>query len=742
MKRLFTLFVTLLTSASLMVACEEFLGDSTNPGDDNENVNPDDGNDDGNGNENGDKPSTQGGWGVVGALTHWGTDTDIAMKSSNGIYTAETTLYKGFGFRLRKDGAWIENRGVKYDMAAGHDTFCALIKEDGTEYEVMTDGLDMFVAVAGKYNITWNSNTEKIKVELLNEVNDEWHIVGDFNDWNADATPLVWSAEAMPRTYTAEFAVEEGDEFNIQHLGKSTTFYGTDRNSLGGDIELVKNGNNFVAPSTGTYSVSLDLNSAYPIVKFTGEGITDTPEPTGDVWGIVGGFSGWANDTIMAYDETNYCYYAELEMYPTDDNGFKIRRNCAWGDDRGAAESLAELPLDTDIPVIMGGSNLPLTISGIYRVEYYALQEVIRVSLLEQTEGPAPEPEPEPGQIIWGIVGDFSGWANDTIMAYDEANSYYYAELYIEASNDNGFKIRQNYDWVVNRGSVEALAELPLDTDILVVNDGHNIPLTTSGTYRVEYYPTTEAIRVSLLSGETPNPEPPIDPATDHKIYVDVTAAGWTQVYVWAWNLSNSSENYTGGSWPGELLTLTEEIDGITYWVWDAPEHIAGQTIGFIPNSSNGDQTVDLEITLKAGGNFVVLTEIIGDKWHASIDGGDVITPEPEPEPIVVLEEHSWGVVGGFTEQQWTQDIAMEIANGEATATIEITSVDSGCNEFKIRADGSWDINYGFDGTAIPLGIDVPAVKSGKNIFVNEVGTYKISFYIFDTDAGIRVQKL
>ena len=81
------------------------------------------------------------------------------------------------------------------------------------------------------------------------------------------------------------------------------------------------------------------------------------------------------------------------------------------------------------------------------------------------------------------------------------------------------------------------------------------------------------------------------------KVYSDVSATGWTAVGVWAWSLEDES-NYTGGTWPGQALTATETIDGKTYFVWEAPAELVGQTIGFIVNDfgTNGEQTVDLRI--------------------------------------------------------------------------------------------------------------------------------------------------
>ncbi|MBR4952293.1 MAG: starch-binding protein [Alistipes sp.] len=225
------------------------------------------------------------------------------------------------------------------------------------------------------------------------------------------------------------------------------------------------------------------------------------------------------------------------------------------------------------------------------------------------------------------------------------------------------------------------------------------------------------------------------------KVYANVEATDWTTVGVWAWNDAEGA-NYTGGNWPGEQLTETEIVDGKTCYVWNAPKEIAGKEIGFIVNDfgTNGKQTVDLKLVVEDGAMVVLTSEGSDGKWLASVNGEETEEPEPQPEPVLVLGEHTWGLIGSFNE--WSADVAMEIVDGWAVGTI---TVDANA-EFKVRADGGWTDSYGFAATeempAFPVdGTQFVATYNGGNLKVAEAGTYEVSFTIEGENEYFKVLK-
>lgn len=249
---------------------------------------------------------------------------------------------------------------------------------------------------------------------------------------------------------------------------------------------------------------------------------------------------------------------------------------------------------------------------------------------------------------------------------------------------------------------------------------------------------------VAMLAACEPEEKKPINKPvelTESKILCDVTAGGWENCNAWAW--TEGGDNYTGGAdavWPGVALE-TEEIDGVTYYVWTAPAHICGQTIGFIINNGT-EQTVDLSLVVEDGAK-VVLTEKGADgKWLASINGevGEVPEPEPVVDPELNLNEHDWGLIGSFND--WAADVTMEIVDGWAVATIELAA-DA---EFKVRADGAWDHSYGFAATeempTFPVdGNQFAATYNAGNLKVAEAGTYEVSFSAANGEEYFKVLK-
>ena len=213
-------------------------------------------------------------------------------------------------------------------------------------------------------------------------------------------------------------------------------------------------------------------------------------------------------------------------------------------------------------------------------------------------------------------------------------------------------------------------------------------------------------------------------------VYCDITATGWEKCGVWAWNLSKTSDNYTGGTWPGQELTATETIDGVEYYIWECPKELVGTEIGFIVNEfvDGGAQTADIKLLVADGVKVSVAANDEGG--YIILINGEEFIPEEKPEveeQVVVLGDHTWGVAGSFNG--WT-DTEMTISGNTATATIEILAEDTD-KKFKVRADNAWDINYGFAATeeltAAPVdGTQFAATFNGSDIVVAEAGTYEI----------------
>ena len=247
------------------------------------------------------------------------------------------------------------------------------------------------------------------------------------------------------------------------------------------------------------------------------------------------------------------------------------------------------------------------------------------------------------------------------------------------------------------------------------------------------------AFAVSCAAEEKPAVNAPEFEQTESKIYCDVTAGEWENCNVWAW--TEGGDNYTqSGNWPGDAIEKgVNPADGKEYYVWTAPAHICGMTIGFIINNGT-EQTVDLKLLVEEGA-IVALTQKGEDgKWLAAVNGEESEAPAPKEEPVIAFGDHTYGLIGSFND--WSADVAMEIVDGWAVGTIELAA-DA---EFKVRLDGAWTDSYGFTATeempSFPVdGTQFDAIYNGGNLKVAEAGTYEVSFTIDGENEYFKVLK-
>lgn len=112
-----------------------------------------------------------------------------------------------------------------------------------------------------------------------------------------------------------------------------------------------------------------------------------------------------------------------------------------------------------------------------------------------------------------------------------------------------------------------------------------------------------------------------------------------------------------------------------------------------------------------------------GKEYADATDGGD---------PVVVIEgltDHTWGLIGSFAGSGWGTDVAMTIEGD--WAYVKNVSLANG-DEFKFRADGSWNLSYG-SACDVNVGETYTTYNNGNNMkFVGEDGAYNIYFSMVD----------
>lgn len=437
--------------------------------------------------------------------------------------------------------------------------------------------------------------------------------------------------------------------------------------------------------------------------------------------GVIGDFNSWGADVEMTFNAQKRRFYADVENLS---GGFKFRANGGWDKNWGL----------TDGKLGNGGDNIAVETAGNYRVYLY-LSESANIYY-------------ELSADMYGVEGD--GNAETPVEPTPPAPEVEKGGKFIYVNNQDGWAATYLYTWNATEGGESSGLtnswpgkEMTVATTVNgVAYVGYEMPESTNGM-SINYIFNDNA------GTQTADPATPIvldrnyyftikdGVATEvvveevsYKLYADVTATGWTNVNIWAWDADGN--NYSGGTWPGLALSA-EEVNGATYYVFEVPANVTGKTISVIFNNGT-EQTVDLTGVVMDKDHTFTLTEKGADgKWLATIDGTEAPAPE---EKVVVLADHSWSLIG--VNGDWATDIAMT-AEGDWVVAKGVT-FNAADSEFKVRADGLWDISYGTGKEyAVVGGEPFTVTFNADNILMAAAGSYDIYFTIVDNVASMKV---
>ena len=418
-----------------------------------------------------------------------------------------------------------------------------------------------------------------------------------------------------------------------------------------------------------------------------------------DQIGVIGLNGDWENDIVMEYNAKWARFYVDIEA--TGDTEMKFRADAGWDLNWGAG-------------CANGGDNIAVA-AGKYRVYFNPTCGLIEFNAkaygtTEDTGnggGTTPEPEPEPeGPVTepdrWGVVGTITEWGKQADLYMSEVGENLFVRMGVTVTADDQFKVRFNNGWDVNAGAagdVEPFA-VTVGEELTLVGGGKNLS-APAGTYDI-YFNIEDYKMWVMPQGETPDG---VEVKTV-KIYVDVTATNWTECSIWAWDAAGA--NYTGGTWPGELLSK----DGDNY-VWNVPADAVGKTINVIFNNNkkdNGEQTADI--------NGVVMDQdhyfVVNADFSYTMDGETPVEPE---KPAVT----TYGLIGEFNG--WGDDIDL-VARGDGWYVTEGLSVTAG--KLLIRLNDAWDEKFGNDGSTLVIGENT-LTYGGADMLI-EAGTYDFYF--------------
>ena len=234
----------------------------------------------------------------------------------------------------------------------------------------------------------------------------------------------------------------------------------------------------------------------------------------------------------------------------------------------------------------------------------------------------------------------FGAWPGSTAAAKETINGYEYMVWTIPTQH-NG----KTVSMILNNNSGSQTADFNLG----VINEDKYVILNSG---------------IADFIKDANNPEPEI-PIETHKIYVYKHNNTWTTLNLYSWD-SVTQATYTGG-WPGSKTTVTEVINGYTYYVWEMPAAATGRAVRIILNngsSQTGDSdpyTLDKDLYIRLNGAAI-----------QEID--DINNPEPtvaaQPRKVYATTTLSWSKMniyawGGGASFSWPgTQMSAETING------------------------------------------------------------------------------
>ena len=393
-------------------------------------------------------------WGVIGDFNSWAGDA--FMTESDGIWTSDAIeLVAGQGFKIRQNSGWDVNRGATGDAEPFEIT-------PGEPFEVVNNGKNLTVPADGKYIVSYDSANETITVNKAMPDN-TWSLIGVNGDWNND----IFMTELMPGIWVSP-ATTMGGEFKLRFNHDWAVNRGCAPLVLGGAAQMATLDGPNIGIAEGTYVVVYDANME--VIYLQG-------------WSLIGTLNGsnWDTDypvIPLGVDEETIAWIS-YPFYVDETQEFKFRFNMNWDINKGGVFSDFCVPF----PAEDDGSNIKIGQTGYYFAAYNSDTEELGV-----------------GRADWSVIGDFNGWGGDVVM-FEQEPGIYGLFTPISLKKGDGFKLRKDRDWTTNRGDAgtEEPAEVSLDTEIPVVNNGKNFTVPADGLYMIAYDSVKDVVMVSAV---------------------------------------------------------------------------------------------------------------------------------------------------------------------------------------------------------------------------------------------------
>ncbi|MBQ7272069.1 MAG: fimbrillin family protein [Bacteroidales bacterium] len=186
--------------------------------------------------------------------------------------------------------------------------------------------------------------------------------------------------------------------------------------------------------------------------------------------------------------------------------------------------------------------------------------------------------------------------------------------------------------------------------------------------------------------------------------------------------------------------TITANANGTAYQLILLPQSASPKVNVYLSNGNKYTYELASAFTFKAGkkasaalvvnpqqeAGVVEFSFTVSD-WEVDADALEFGDPSVEAG----TPEHTWSVIGSMNGDEWKTDIPMVLTDGKWTATITYAAGD----EFKLRADGAWDLSAGIKSSwenQVFIAGENPdpylEENSPRNIKLEAAGEYKLEF--------------
>lgn len=543
------------------------------------------------------------------------------------------------------------------------------------------------------------------------------YVIGNFNDWKDGTTQELFDFAGTDTKYSGivGFGGKAANGFKIRGSengwDNALGNWGLDGSkdvpaAESATIDLISDGGSgdIKIYSKNFYNMTLDKTAPSLTMNFSFNSI-----------GVIGtAVGGWDSDIDFQFNTEKQRFFLDITLVEGE---IKFRADDDWALNWGVATPGVKM----EKGILDGGENITVP-AGNYRIYLnFNNPEELSFELNANDYGAAAPEEPEvpvvpevPALEGWGVVGDFSGWADGQDAMMTEVAGFLTAKgVALEAGK--GFKIRKDGKWDENRGAegdVEPF-EVTVGTALKVVAGGKNLTVPTTGEYDIYYDEAKEELYVLVAGSAVPGTELV---ASEWGIVGDIN--GWaapditmykteTEGMFAAFNVNFKTD---GGF---KIRANGEWNDAANYGLAAAGAVEVGKSYDLICGGGSGNMSIKAgiyDIWFDLTNSKVYILE--PGKKPADAEGGEVVVPDPT--------EQTWHIVGLFNN--WTVNDANYIMTLEGDWFVYRNFTTASDTELKF-APGAWNGDKGGNNDAFAL--DTEFATGSANIAV-PAGTYNV----------------